>query len=263
MVATVGKKVFKPGTHIIQVMVDDHSVAGAAERLKRVRAIALQHGARELAPSLPRATRGTPFIDFDVCKRCTTLRNVPTNGLFSHSRAAAALAAKLPADQHFAVGIDSVDLKYVLRQINTDGHNFPLHGSIPRRGSTTTSFHSPACTGGVHSIRSVVPADARRTIVGTANDDSIRVDRSYCCVSLFHGYTLWARSCVCQQTAQGLYAPINVVGLFCLARPRHCRPSLRDGNVSNHLRCRTCDPQRDTKFVAIGTPVSALAFFCV
>ena len=92
-IAMAGKKVFKPGTHIIQVMIDDHSAAGAAERLKRVRAIALKHGARELAPSVPRATRGTPFTDFNVRERRTTLRNVPTNGLFSHSRAAAALAA--------------------------------------------------------------------------------------------------------------------------------------------------------------------------
>lgn len=63
-------------------------------------------------------------------------------------------APKLSADQHFAIGIDSVDLKYILREINTDGHNFLLHGSTPRRGSTTTSLHSHARAGVVDSITS-------------------------------------------------------------------------------------------------------------
>ena len=92
-IALAGKKVFKAGTHIIQVMIDDHSAAGAAERLKRVRRIALKNGATELAPSVPRATRGTPFTNFNVTERRTTLRNLPTNALFTHSRAPAALAA--------------------------------------------------------------------------------------------------------------------------------------------------------------------------
>jgi hypothetical protein len=63
-------------------------------------------------------------------------------------------APKLSPDQHFAIGIDSVELKYVLRQINTDGHYFLLHGSSPRRGSTTTSLHSYARAGVVHPITS-------------------------------------------------------------------------------------------------------------
>lgn len=92
-IALAGKKVFKPGTHIIQIMIDDHSAAGAAERLKRVRAFALKHGASELAPSVPRATRGAPFTDFNVPERRTTQRNLPTNSLYPHSRAPAALTA--------------------------------------------------------------------------------------------------------------------------------------------------------------------------
>ncbi len=63
-------------------------------------------------------------------------------------------ASKLSPDQHFAINIDSVELKYVLRQINTDGHNFLMHGSTHRRGSTTTSLHSYAGAGVVHSITS-------------------------------------------------------------------------------------------------------------
>lgn len=92
-IALAGKKVFKAGTHIIQVMIDEHSAAGAAERLKRVRFLALKYGATELAPSVPRATRGAPFTDFNVPERRSTLRNLPTNSLYPHSRAPAALAA--------------------------------------------------------------------------------------------------------------------------------------------------------------------------
>lgn len=92
-IALSGKRVFKRGTHLAQVIVDDHSAAGAAERLKQVRAIARRHGAAELAPSIPRALRGTPFTDFNTAERRTTVRNLPTNSLYPHSRAPAALTA--------------------------------------------------------------------------------------------------------------------------------------------------------------------------
>jgi FAD/FMN-containing dehydrogenase len=92
-IALAGKSVFRKGCHIIQMTVDDHSRAGAAARLKKARAIALSHGGKELAPSVPMALRGTPFTNFNVPERRTTLRNLPTNSLYSHSRAPAALQA--------------------------------------------------------------------------------------------------------------------------------------------------------------------------
>jgi FAD/FMN-containing dehydrogenase len=92
-IALAGRSVFPLGTHIVQVMIDDVSAAGAAERLKQVRAIALKGGARELPPTVPRATRGTPFVDFNVPERRSQLRNLPTNSLYPHSRAPAALDA--------------------------------------------------------------------------------------------------------------------------------------------------------------------------
>jgi FAD/FMN-containing dehydrogenase len=88
-----GKRVFARDTHIVQVMIDSHSAAGAAARLKKVRAIALGHGGRELAPSIPRATRAQPFVDFNVPERRSELRNLPTNSIYPHSRAPAAMAA--------------------------------------------------------------------------------------------------------------------------------------------------------------------------
>ncbi|WP_404479985.1 FAD-binding oxidoreductase [Novosphingobium sp. BL-52-GroH] len=92
-IAVNGKKVFRPATHIVQVMMDDLSAAGAANRLKQVRAIAIRHGGEELAPSVPRATRGTPFTPFNVPERRSTLRNLPVNSLYPHSRAQGALRA--------------------------------------------------------------------------------------------------------------------------------------------------------------------------
>ncbi len=88
-----GKRVFKPGTHIVQITIDDHSAAGAAEKLKSVRAIARARNAFELAPSVPRALRGTPFTDINTPERNTALRTLPTNSLYPHSRAAGALKA--------------------------------------------------------------------------------------------------------------------------------------------------------------------------
>jgi FAD/FMN-containing dehydrogenase len=72
---------------------DDHSAAGAAERLKQVRAIARTHGAQEVAPSVPRALRAMPFTNFNVPERRTAERNLPTNSLYPHSVAPAAHTA--------------------------------------------------------------------------------------------------------------------------------------------------------------------------
>lgn len=91
-IAFNGKRVFKLGTHILQVMMDDLSEAGAAQRLKQVRAIALKHKAFELSPSVPRALRATPFTEFNIPERRTPLRNLPINSLYPHSRAPKALA---------------------------------------------------------------------------------------------------------------------------------------------------------------------------
>lgn len=92
-IAMAGKTVFRLGSHMIQCCIDDHSAAGAAGRLKKVRAIALAHRGREVAPSVPRALRGTPFTDFNIAERRTLQRNLPTNSLYPHSRAPGALTA--------------------------------------------------------------------------------------------------------------------------------------------------------------------------
>lgn len=49
--------------------------------------------------------------------------------------------------ENLAIRADRVDLKDVLRQINTEGHDILLHGSTPRRGSTTTSSHTTSVQG--------------------------------------------------------------------------------------------------------------------
>jgi FAD/FMN-containing dehydrogenase len=91
--ALAGKGVFRENTHILQVVMDDHSAAGAVERLRQVRRIARQHGSKEVAPSVPRALRARPFTDFNVPERRTAERNLPTNSLYPHSRAPAAHGA--------------------------------------------------------------------------------------------------------------------------------------------------------------------------
>ncbi len=89
-IALAGKTVFRLGSHMLHTIIDDHSAQGAAQRLKRVRQIAQKHKAREVAPSVPRALRGMPFTNFNVPERRTLQRNLPTNSLYPHSRAAKA-----------------------------------------------------------------------------------------------------------------------------------------------------------------------------
>lgn len=91
-IALAGKTVFRAGSHMLHVVIDDLSAAGAAQRLRQVRKIALSKGAREVAPSVPRALRGTPFTNFNVPERRTLQRNLPTNSLYPHSRVHAAKA---------------------------------------------------------------------------------------------------------------------------------------------------------------------------
>lgn len=169
-----GKSVFRPGTHIIQVMIDDHSPAGAAERLKRVRAIARHHGARELAPSVPRALRASPFTDFNVPERRIPLRNLPTNSLYPHSRAPAALTAirQLLADEaeamrthglsvgmvYFAVGKNAMCIEPLTYW--TDDEHF-AHNRLEERSdlaTLATFIERPAATRYAMALREKLKA---------------------------------------------------------------------------------------------------------
>jgi len=64
-------------------------------------------------------------------------------------------APQLPTGQNLPFSADRMDLKHILRQIDTNGHDILLHGSTPRHGSTTTSLHSYAGAGVVHHITSI------------------------------------------------------------------------------------------------------------
>lgn len=85
-IAIAGKSVFKLGSHMLHVIIDDHSAVGAAHRLKTVRKLAIAQRAQEVAPSVPRALRGTPFTNFNVAERRSLRRNLPVNSLYPHSR---------------------------------------------------------------------------------------------------------------------------------------------------------------------------------
>ncbi len=91
-IAASGKRVFSGNTYLLHVVIDDASAAGAAARLRQIRAMALSAGAAEVSPSAPRALRGTPFTDFNVPERRVKRRSLPVNSLSPHSRAAAVTA---------------------------------------------------------------------------------------------------------------------------------------------------------------------------
>ncbi len=87
-IAVAGKKVFDGSAFLVNVVIDDVSAAGAEEKLKLVQAIAARLGGGEIEAAAPRATRGTPFTNFNEGPLATgPYRTLPTNGLCSHSRA--------------------------------------------------------------------------------------------------------------------------------------------------------------------------------
>ena len=92
-VAVAGRRAFASGIFLLHVIVDDVSEAGAKGRIDVAREIALRNGGREMPPSVPMALRGTPFTNFNVPERRTLQRNLPTNGLTTHSRIQALGAA--------------------------------------------------------------------------------------------------------------------------------------------------------------------------
>jgi FAD/FMN-containing dehydrogenase len=91
-IAFFGRRVFSGDTWLMHVVIDDASALGAAAKLKLVRAMARAGGGNEVSPSAPRTLRGTPFTNFNVPERRTSLRNLPVHGLSPHSRAPAVAA---------------------------------------------------------------------------------------------------------------------------------------------------------------------------
>ena len=88
-IALSGRRAFRGNIWLLHVVIDDVSAAGAAAKLKLVRALARAGSGRETSPSAPRTLRGTPFTDFNTLERKSTLRNLPINSLSPHSRASA------------------------------------------------------------------------------------------------------------------------------------------------------------------------------
>jgi FAD/FMN-containing dehydrogenase len=87
--ALAGKRALAGNRWLLHVVIDDFSAAGAAARLKLLRAIARKAGGSEISPSAPRTLRGTPFTDFNTEERRTLVRNLPINSISPHSRAPA------------------------------------------------------------------------------------------------------------------------------------------------------------------------------
>jgi FAD/FMN-containing dehydrogenase len=88
-IALAGRRDMKGDAWLLHTTIDDTSSAGAAGKLKSVRTLARAAGGREIAPSAPRALRGTPFIDFNTAERRTIRRALPINSISPHSRAQA------------------------------------------------------------------------------------------------------------------------------------------------------------------------------
>lgn len=88
-IALAGRGVFEKDTWLLHLTADDVSASGARARMRRLRALARSAGGSEVAPSAPRALRGTPFVDFNTAERRATRRSLPVHGIAPHSRGAA------------------------------------------------------------------------------------------------------------------------------------------------------------------------------
>jgi hypothetical protein len=91
-IALAGRSVFSGDTWLLNVTVDDVSMAGASAKMNILRRLAQEQGAKEVSPTAPRALRGTPFVDFNTEERRTRRRNLPVHGVSPHSRSPAVAA---------------------------------------------------------------------------------------------------------------------------------------------------------------------------
>jgi FAD/FMN-containing dehydrogenase len=88
-----GKSVFESNDFLMHVTIDDVSEAGAEGRLKRVQEIGARYSGKPAEPSAPVALRARPFNDFaPMAEANAERRNVPTHGIFPHSRILAVAA---------------------------------------------------------------------------------------------------------------------------------------------------------------------------
>jgi FAD/FMN-containing dehydrogenase len=85
--AKTGKKFLASNRFLLHVTIDDPTDAGAQGKLGEVLRIAAKHGGASIEPSIPRALRAMPFSDFTVSTFADQAqRNLPTHGIFPHSR---------------------------------------------------------------------------------------------------------------------------------------------------------------------------------
>jgi len=86
--AKAGKKFLASNRYLLHVTFDDVSDAGAQGRFEEALRIATEHGGDAIEPSIPRALRAMPFNDFTaILFADQSLRNLPTHGMFPHSKA--------------------------------------------------------------------------------------------------------------------------------------------------------------------------------
>lgn len=92
-VALAGRRYMSDVDHSVQIMIEDHTQAGADARAKEIVAIALEHGGREIENSIPRIARANPFGPVNSMLGPEGERWVPSHVLVPHSDAPAAYQA--------------------------------------------------------------------------------------------------------------------------------------------------------------------------
>ncbi len=120
-IAMTGRGFMEDVAWSFNVMIEDRTSEGAAERLESVRRIAAGEGGRELPGTIPKVLRANPFGPVNSMIGPEGERWVPVHGIFPHSRAVEAMSAvrEMFASHEQVLTEHGIGVGYLLATIST------------------------------------------------------------------------------------------------------------------------------------------------
>ncbi len=121
-VAVAGRRYMDEVAYSVNVTVEGRSAAAVAADLDEVRQIAAAHQGREIANSIPKIIRGTPFAPLNNMLGPEGQRWVPVHGIVPHSKAELVWAAIYALFEEYADALESQDIStgFLLTIVSTN-----------------------------------------------------------------------------------------------------------------------------------------------
>ncbi len=122
-VAVAGRRYMDEVAYSVNVTVEGRSASAVAEDLEEMRRIAVGHKGREIANSIPKIIRGTPFAPLNNMLGPEGQRWVPVHGIVPHSQAKPVWQAIYALFDEYADVINSHDITtgFLLTVASTNG----------------------------------------------------------------------------------------------------------------------------------------------